>query len=337
MPTKKKLFQNLIQSGETREGFLFRPIFMHFAARYHGITYGELASDYKKLVEANIRCMEDFQTDMVGLISDPYRETSAFGAPVKFIPEGVPVCQKLLVTSIEDVHSLRCPDVKKSERTLDRIRGAAYYQERLQGEVPVIGWVEGPLAEACDLAGVSEILMKLVIEPDFCNILMDKCLQTAIDFAHAQIEAGCDIIGIGDAICSQIDLSLYDQYVKERHRALIEAIQEKGAKVKMHICGNITHLLPSLSDLNIDILDIDWQVDREAAYQIMGPKVIRCGNINPVDIQEKLPEELGVLVSDLLEAEKNRRFILSGGCEITVLTPTENLEVMGNLSKSMRS
>jgi uroporphyrinogen decarboxylase len=333
MQSKKQLFDQLVTEGSIPDQFLFRPILMHFAAKHHGITYGELASDYKKLVEANIRCMEDFDTDMVGLISDPYRETSAFGAPIEFIPEGVPICKKIIIDTIDDVKSLKRPDLKKSERTLDRIKGVEYYQQILKATVPVIGWVEGPLAEACDLAGVSEILMKLVIEPDFMELLLDKCLQTGIDFALAQIEAGCDIIGIGDAICSQIDSGLYELFVKERHRELINAIHKKGAKVKLHICGDINHLLPSLKDLDIDILDLDWQVDPKSAFDIVGPEVIRCGNINPVSIQDWEPEDLSSCVRNLLEKEKNKRFILSGGCEIPVYTPDKNLKLLRKESK----
>ena len=140
----------------------------------------------------------------------------------------------------------------------------------LKGTVPVSGWIEGPLAEACDLAGVSEMLLNLMIDPDFSNILMDKCMITAKDFAKAQIEAGCDLIGIGDAICSQIDRDSYDLYVKDRHPELISFVHECGASVKLHICGNITHLLESLRDVNTDIIDLDWQVDMDHAREILG-------------------------------------------------------------------
>ena len=79
--------------------------------------YGKFASDYKVLVESNIRAMEYFDTDMVSLISDPYRETSAFGAPVEFIDEGVPRCLEHIVKTIDDVINLKRPDLYKSERT----------------------------------------------------------------------------------------------------------------------------------------------------------------------------------------------------------------------------
>jgi uroporphyrinogen decarboxylase len=332
MKTKMQLFHDLVQ-GKFPEGrMLFRPILMHFAARLAGKTYGEFASDHKTLVDCNIRAMEQFDLDMVGLISDPYRETSAFGARVRFIDEGVPVCEEIIVNSIEDAKMLRNPDVHKSARTADRIKGAELFQKQLKGDVPVIGWIEGPLAEACDLAGISNMLMYLMADPDLCNILMDKCVVTAKEFAKAQIEAGCQIIGMGDAICSQIDAFTYDSYVKERHREIIDYIHECGGMVKLHICGNITHLLPAISELNVDILDIDYQVDPEETYNIVGPKVIRCGNINPVLVEEKSKDIIFDASRELVNREKNRKFILSGGCEITVNTKHENLMAMRKAS-----
>ena len=330
--TKTQLFEQLCTGIYPEDRALFRPILMHFAARFNGKTYGEFASNHKTLVECNLKTMEHFDLDMVGLISDPYRETSAFGATVTFPDEAVPVCQEIIINSIEDVKNLKNPDVYKAKRTLDRIKGAELFQKELKGEVPVIGWIEGPLAEACDLAGISNMLMYLMADPDFCNMLMDKCVVTAIDFAKAQIEAGCQIIGMGDAICSQIDALTYDNFIKERHGEIINFIHECGSKVKLHICGNITHLLPSISELSADILDFDYQVDMDSAYDILGPDVIRCGNINPVLVEERSDEEIFQATSILAEKEKGRKFILSAGCEITVNTRHENLMAMRKAS-----
>ena len=45
-----------------------------------------LRADHKVLVEANLRCVEDFGFDQVSVISDPYRETTGFGGEVEFVP-----------------------------------------------------------------------------------------------------------------------------------------------------------------------------------------------------------------------------------------------------------
>jgi uroporphyrinogen decarboxylase len=325
---------NQITKGSRGEGILFHPILMHFAARYNQTTYGRFASDYKVLVESNIRCLEDFQLDAVGLISDPYRETSAFGADVHFLSDGVPQCRQAIVRSKEDAGQLIIPDIYKAERTLDRIKGAEEYRKRLGSDVPVIGWIEGPLAETCDLAGVNETLLNLIMEPDMVKILIDKTTVTAKEFAKAQVEAGCAIIGMGDAICSQISDDQYREYVKERHKEIVDYIHTLGAAVKIHICGDITHLLPDLKDVNPDILDLDWMVDMSDGFDILGDGVIRCGNLDPVSkIQQLSSADLAVEVEDICSKEKDRPFILSGGCEITVDTPAENLHIMRKISE----
>ncbi len=330
--TKKGAFQDLCNGIFPGDRTIFRPILMHFIARYAGGNYARFASDYRFLVEANLLALEDFDLDMVGLISDPYRETSAFGARIEFIPEGVPRCLDLVVKTKEDVRNLARPDVFKCERTMDRIRGAELLSKLTRGNVPVIGWIEGPMAEACDLCGIEQFLMMQMMDPGTAHLLLDKCVITAKDFAGAQINAGCDVIGMGDAICSQIDPFTYETFVKERHREIISYIHTSGAKVKMHICGDITHLLPSMNDLEIDILDIDWQVNPQHAYEIMGPDVIRCGNIDPRFVMDKSPEEIYSACKLLSEKEKGRKFILSAGCEIIVTTPAENLMAMRRAS-----
>ncbi len=329
----KQRFEQLFRYGKTNGGILFRPILMHFAARYIGKTYREFASDYRVLVESNLRCLKDFDMDAVGLISDPYRETAAFGAKVTFPEDSVPQCLETLIKTEDDIRQLKNPDVYKSERTLDRINGARLLSKEVGSEVPVIGWVEGHLAEACDLAGVNEMLMKILLDPDFVKRLIEKVNVTAKAFAKAQIDAGCDIIGVGDAICSQISTEDYKEFVKEKHRELFDFIHNEGARIKLHICGNITHLLSDIKELKPDIVDIDHMVDMEKAYELLGTEIVRCGNLDPVSvIQQKKVSEIAESVRSLCEKEKERRFVLSGGCEITVNTPVENLKVMRDAS-----
>jgi uroporphyrinogen decarboxylase len=312
----------------------FRPILMQFAAHFVGATYRDFYMNHETLVDANIACMEAFDTDAVGLISDPSREAEAFGARFDYPPESVPICTHYPVRTIEDVRELKNPDVTASRRTRDRIAGAALFRERLGDGIPVIGWIEGPLAEACDLVGVSDMLMKLVTDPAFSRMLLEKVVPTAKAFAQAQIEAGCDIVGMGDAICSQISPQMYANYVKDLHQEIIAFIHDQGALVKLHICGDITHLLPHLRNVNPDIVDVDWMVDMEQAYEVLGPDIVRSGNLDPaVVVEQKSAEEVSRRTRELVARERGRLFILSPGCEVTPLTPPENLWAMRQASR----
>ncbi len=121
--------------------------------------------------------------------------------------------------------------------------------------------------------------------------------------------------------------------MKERHKEIISFIHSLGARTKLHICGDITHLLPLLAELGTDILDLDYDVDIAHARSVVGEKVILCGNIEPVKIQDSSAETVERLSRELVEKFGNERFILSAGCEITVGTPPENLMAMRKASR----
>jgi MtaA/CmuA family methyltransferase len=326
---KSKALRKMLTSGKNpADRFLFHPILMQFAARLNQSTYTEFMSDYRILVESNVRCLENFDIDAIDLISDPYRETSAFGAIIEFSGNRSPYCPPIINSNV-DVERLNNPNVHKAERTADRLKAAEYYRQLLGDEVPVIGWIEGPLAEAADLAGVNNILIKILMEEDFVRRLMDKCMITAMDFARAQVEAGCMVIGIGDAVCSQIDADTYHSLVMPLHQNLVQYIHSLGAFVKLHICGDITHLLGHLGKTGIDILDLDWMVDFGKAREAAGPDTTLCGNLDPVNCIQKLPiKSLEEATDKLLKSMEGSRFIFSGGCEITPDTPVRNLKIM---------
>lgn len=57
-------------------------ILMTFAARRIGCTYDQYVQDYRLLVEGNLRCCDEFQIDMLSVISDPVRETNDLGSRI---------------------------------------------------------------------------------------------------------------------------------------------------------------------------------------------------------------------------------------------------------------
>lgn len=331
---QQKQFLDLVKKKSLSGKVFFRPILMQFAAHHIGKSYREFYTDHETLVAANIACMEDFGMDAVGLISDPMREAEAFGAQCEYYDEMAPHCPDPPIKTLEDVESLAAPDLFSAIRTRDRIEGARLFRQKLGDDFPIIGWIEGPLAEACDLVGVTNMLLKLALEPEFSTLLLKKLVPTAKAFAKAQIEAGCNIIGMGDAICSQISPKMYENRVKEHHREIINYIHSQGALVKIHICGNITGLLPHLAELKPDIVDLDWMVNMDQAYHVLGSGIIRSGNLDPAAVIEQLSaEEVFTRTKELVEKERGRPFILSGGCEITPLTPSENLMAMQKASQ----
>jgi MtaA/CmuA family methyltransferase len=313
--------------GEPVDHLARTPILMQFAAEYVGSDYGRFAADHEVLVGANRRCAADFGIDQLSCISDPYRETHGFGGEVTFVPDGPPRCTAPLAET-RDLDTLATPDPVRSERMRDRVRAVEAYRRQDHGTRSLLGWVEGPAAEAADLRGVMPFMFDLMDDPTYAGELMDRCVEVAIDFARAQVAAGVDTVGVGDAIASQIDPGTYEALIQPREKRLVEAIHGMGAFVKLHICGNVTHLLPGIAELGVDVLDLDHPVDLAAARAAVGERVVLTGNLDPVSVVRfGTPAGIRAAVAEAY-ARAGDPYMVNAGCEVPAGTPHENLRAL---------
>ncbi|MDR3338240.1 MAG: uroporphyrinogen decarboxylase family protein [Treponema sp.] len=307
-------------------------IFMTIIAREAGASYREYVQNYQKLVEGNLICIEKYGVDSVSVISDPMREASAFGAELVFPENGVPYAAKPLIMDNFDLSALKRFDPQESERTLDRLKGCELLRQRVGKDYPVIGWLEGCIAEAADLRGLNELLVDLAMGEEYLDELFPLILEQQKRFAKAQLEAGADFIGVGNAAASLIGPELYKKYGLPWDREITGYIHENGGRVKLHICGNISSLLELIVQVEPDILDVDWMVDfGRAAALFAGTKTAVSGNVNPVAVvMQGSPKTVEDGIKRCI-AQGTSTTLIAGGCEIPAAAPDENLLLMDRL------
>lgn len=300
------------------------PILMQFAARYIRQPYRLYATDYRVLVEGYLRCQEDFKLDQVSVISDPFREAADLGANVMFPEDDVPLCKDPLLKTYSDVKKIRRISPHDGRRMSDRIRGVDLFRERVAGDVSICGWVEGPLAEFVDLRGMSDAMTDFYDAPAFFDDVSEVLVDIASDFAIAQHRAGADIIGVGDAAASLVSAETYAAKVLPWEQELFRRIHAAGAKVKLHICGNTTHILDSIALAGADVVDIDWMVDLKLARDKLGPDATLCGNFDPSGVLlMQTPDAVRRACLKCCE-DAGGKFILMPGCEVPRDTPIAN-------------
>ena len=301
-------------------------IMMQFAAHYIGRPLLPYYKDYRTLVEANMAVLEDFDLDIVQAISDPYRETHDFGAIIEFPDDDLPMSMIPLIAEPEDLNTLKSPDPYTGERMSDRLEAIRLFREKVGGEVPIMGWVEGGLAQAADLRGISNLMMDLYDRPEWVHELLERCVEVEIAFAKAQVEAGADLVGVGDAVASQVNPKLYREFAQPYEQRIFEAIHEAGGLGRLHICGNTTRILSPMAESGADIVDIDWMVDINQATTAFDDRVALCGNFDPVVVMlQGTPEAVYQAVTNCL-ALGGPRAISGAGCEIPDATPHKNLQ-----------
>ena len=301
-------------------------IVMMFAAKQIGISYGEFLTDYRKLSEAVLYCHDKFGIDVLSAISDSMREVEGFGGKVRIYENKSPEAEEYVIRSEKDISRLKLFDPYGSRRTYDRIQAVGLMKQKACGEVPVMGWIEGAFAESCDLMRMEDLFVALLEAPDPIVELLEKCTEEEILFAKAQIDAGADIIGLGDAATSLIGPSLYERFALPYQQRIINAIHEKGAKVKLHICGNISSVIDLAYRSGADMIDLDYMVDMEKAAEIIPRNICICGNFNPVSVVlDGTPEQVKEEVRRCKKLSLVNNNCIAPGCEIPPDTRVENV------------
>jgi MtaA/CmuA family methyltransferase len=319
----KQRFLNALH-GESVDRVPVFPLLMFLSARHAGITYRQFATDGRAMGEAQLLMGAKFGLDAITACTDSCRVPADLGGEVAFPEEGTPYLTKPIVTDEHDLVGLKRPDPTKG-RMADRVEGVRLMAEASGDRHAVLGWVEMPYAEASSLVGVADFMMLAIEQPDLAHRLLSWLTDIEIDFAIAQIDAGADMIGAGDAAASLISPAMYREFALPYEQRVVAAIHAAGSPVKLHICGNTENHLPYMIQCDADLYNVDHMVsftNARDAYTAVG----KCfkGNLDPVeDILQATPEQCGRKARELIRAAEGARYMLSAGCEIPKNTPDE--------------
>ncbi len=315
------------------------PITMMFAADQIGVKYGAYATDYRKLVEGQLRTAEKFGFDYVSCISDPTREAADCGAAIHFFDDQPPAVDEnhALLADKKKLAGLRVPDPLGGGRMHDRVKAAAAFKDKVGGELLIEGWIEGPCAEAADLRGINTLMLDFYDDPQFVRDLFDFILEMELEFAKAQIEAGIDLMGVGDAAASLVGPQIYEELVWPYEKKMFDRLHEMGTRIRLHICGNIGRILEPIGRLGCELVDVDYMVSLAEAREKMGPGQVLAGNLDPVKaLRGGTPESITQAVTRC-HREAGDRYIVAAGCEVPRDTPEKNVLALRNYARAERS
>ncbi|NLF69776.1 MAG: uroporphyrinogen decarboxylase [Candidatus Anammoximicrobium sp.] len=312
------------------------PITMMFAGDHAGVKYAAYASDYRVLAQAQLATARDYQFDYVSAISDPSREAADCGADVRYFDNQPPAIDETnaLLGDKSVLDRLEIPDPRAEGRMLDRVRGVELLKEKAGGDKLVEGWIEGPCAESADLRGINTLMLDFYDDPDFVRRLFDFVLEMELRFAKAQIDVGAELMGVGDAAASLVGPQLYEEFVWPYEQKLVDGLHALGTKVRLHICGNISKILPGIGQLGCEMVDLDYFVSVADARRAMGPDQVLLGNLDPVrTLRDGTPESITAAVAQC-HREAGPHYIVGAGCEIPRGTPPENVLALSRYAQT---
>lgn len=322
--------------GQKADHLPCMPITMMFAADVLGVNYGSYVRSHKLLAEAQIKTAEMFGLDYVSTISDPAREAVDYGAHIQWYDDQPPAILEddALFQDKRTLSGFKMSDSLSGGRREDRIRGVELLRQRVGSNLFVEGWVEGPCAEASDLRGINRLMLDFSDDPAFVRDLFDLVVDGAVRFAALQLEAGADIIGIGDAAASLVGPRIYKEFVWPFEKKLVDAIHGQGGRVRLHICGNTRRILNSIGELGADIVDLDFPASLQQARAEMSPQQTLAGNLDPVrEVRNGSPDSIAHSL-EALQQQAGERWIVAAGCEIVRDTPHDNMHAISRFAQT---
>jgi len=314
------------------------PITMMFAGDFAGVRYRDYATDHRVQAPAQLKLAQTFDLDHVSVISDPCCEASDCGGGIVFFEDEPPAVdeERSLLRDKDALASLRAPDPRLGPRMSNRLRAVRELADAVAGDRLVEGWVEGPCSEAADLRGINRLMLDFYDDPAFVHELVGFVVDLGIAFGHAQVEAGAELVGIGDPTASLIGPRLYEEFVQPGAQRLVDALHEAGAICRMHICGNTREILPLVARLGCEIVDVDSLVPMDAARHAVGDAQVLCGNLDPVrSIHDRSPREIREALAEC-HRDAGPRHVVGAGCEIPRGTPLENFRAIVEFAHGTR-
>ena len=143
------------------------------------------------------------------------------------------------------------------------------------------------------------------------------------------------MIGAGDAAASLISPRQYREFALPYEQVVVDAMHAAGGLVKLHICGNTTHLLPDMLRTRADLFNVDHLVDFQKACSVYGQgqvcfkgTLIRWLTCCRQPRRSARPAAL-----QRLQAAVGLRYMLSPGCEV----PAETFDGFSGLSARPRN
>jgi uroporphyrinogen decarboxylase len=232
----------------------------------------------------------------------------------------------------EDIDNYHPPDPHGPKRTRE-VAGA----KRLIGdEKAVMSVVNGPFEPAWQLRGLTTFLKDIYVMPS----LADKCLEIATDFeievAKELIDAGADIIMVGDDYGWQGGLVMspnhWRRLILPRLRRVVDSIKSRGLPVVLHSDGNITSILDDLVKTGLDGLN-PIQARCGLIPGEIKKKYPQLAQVGTVDIQHTLPfgtrdEIEGEIRNTITAAGSGAGLIMGPQHAVQPDVPVENVDIM---------
>jgi uroporphyrinogen decarboxylase len=329
MSIKNDLFLRALQ-GETvvrppvwmmRQAGRYLPEFLEIKEKYDFFTRcqtPELAS------EITVQPIRRFGMDAAILFSDILVIPQAMQIEVQMKPDFGPYLPKP-IRSQKDVDRVLVPDVNEE---LDYVMQAiAATKEKLQNEIPLIGFAGSPWTILCYcVQGQGSKTFDKAKEfcftqPAAAHNLLQKITDTTISYLKAKVKAGVNAVQIFDSWGGMLSPNDYKEFSWYYIQQIIDALKEETQVI---VFGKgCWFALGDMAKSGAAALGVDWTCSARNARYLTGGKITLQGNFDPSRLLSP-PEVIKKMVTQMINDFGKDKYVVNLGHGILPNVPVEN-------------
>ncbi|HXV49637.1 MAG TPA: uroporphyrinogen decarboxylase [Candidatus Binatia bacterium] len=264
----------------------------------HGFL--ELCKNPDLATEITLLPVEKLRVDAAILFADILLILEPMGVGLEYANGDGPVIHRP-VRSSKDVDGLREFDV---ERELEFVyRAVKKIHRELGNKVPLIGFAGAPFTLASYLieGGGSRNYIhtkKLFYSaPEVWKRLMERLANVIAAYLNCQIAAGAQAVQLFDSWAGCLTPNDYVQFVQPYTKAVIDAVTP-GVPV-INFSTGTAGLLKQIRASGGNVIGIDWRVNLDEAWTLVGHDVAVQGNLDPAALFSS-PKEIKARVAEIL-------------------------------------
>ncbi|MDH5598810.1 MAG: uroporphyrinogen decarboxylase [Cyclobacteriaceae bacterium] len=261
--------------------------------------FKELVETPELAAEVTIQPVDLLGVDAAIIFSDILVIPEAMGLSYEMIEQKGPFFPKT-INSESDIKKLHIAERSDLNYVVEAIK---ITKRELNDRVPLIGFAGAPwtiftyMTEGQGSKVFAKPRKFLYTNPTFSHTLLDMITQSTIEYLKWQIEAGADIIQIFDSWAGILGPEQYKEFGVKYIAKICDAIQEVPIIV---FAKGAWFARKELSELNCEVVGLDWNMDPVESRKIIGDQKVLQGNLDPC-----------VLYGSFEEIRKSTKYMLN--------------------------
>jgi uroporphyrinogen decarboxylase len=314
------------------------PVCLHnfmLATREAGVRMEEYRVNPEAIARTHLHAVEKYGYDCILVDTDTTLLAEAMGAKSACAPNEPGRITVPAIRSLREAGGLKVVNPEKDGRIPALLEAVRILSKQVGGEIAIRGNADqSAFGLACMVRGIEEFLMDLIEQPDNPQLteLMEICYQSHLAVHRALAKAGAHFTSLGDSLAGPDVTSprMFNRFARPYEERLIKDLAADGIFVVIHICGDTSLILDSLSACAPCGFELDYKTDAAKAKSTVGARHVLFGNIDPSGVlAQGTAPQVRETVRQLVSVWKpGGRFILNAGCAIPSTTPSENIHAM---------